>query len=346
MYKKIPLNLVKINPNKTIKDAMRLLNIIDESFLLVATKDKKLLGTITDGDIRRAMLKGINIDKKVEYCMNKRPITSNKVDEEISFLFKKMTSTDKFLPIINREKKILSILLENTKKIERTALIMAGGYGRRLGKITKNIPKPLLKIKSKPILETILQNLEEADYKKIYIATHYLHERIEKFLSNRKSISNIEIIFEPSPLGTAGSIHEIKNENFKNLTVLNGDIISEINLDAMNQFHAEKKYDLTLSVSYYSYTVPFGVIEFDKNYNYKSLSEKPVKKHFILSGIYCLSKKACNLATKKYLDMPQLIDHANKLGYKIGIFPIYEYWNDIGTSKSLSFEKSRKKKNK
>ena len=109
----------------------------------------------------------------------------------------------------------------------------------------------------------------------------------------------------------------------------------------MNQFHAEKKYDLTLSVSH---TVPFGVIEFDKNYNFKSLSEKPVKTHFILSGIYCLSKKACNLATKKYLDMPQLIDDANKLGYKIGIFPIYEYWNDVGTSKSLYFEKNRSNK--
>ena len=120
-------------------------------------------------------------------------------------------------------------------------------------------------------------------------------------------------------------------------------MISEINLDALNQFHTEKKYDITLTVAHYSYTVPFGVVEFGKDYKYKSLLEKPIKKHFILSGIYCLSKKACSLSTKKYFDMPELIDQASKLGYKIGIFPIYEYWNDIGTPKALILEKNRLK---
>ena len=344
MYKKISHKLVKIDSDKTIRDAMEALNSIEERFLLVMTKDKKLLGTVTDGDIRRAMLKGIGISNKVGLCMNKKPITSNKEGKNLNFLFSKMKSTFKFLPIINNEKKVLSILLEDRKKVERTALILAGGFGKRLGSITKKTPKPLLKIDSKPILEIILKKLEVANYKKIYVATHYLHQRIEKFLKSRESLADIDIIYEPKPLGTAGSISEIKNKNFNDLTVLNGDIVSEINLDALNQFHLEKKYDLTLTVAHYSYTIPFGVVEFDKNFKYKSLSEKPLKKHFILSGIYCLSKKACKLATKNYLDMPNLIDHANKLGYKIGIFPIYEYWNDIGTSKSLTFEKNRLKK--
>ena len=344
MYKKISHDLVRINSNKTIRDAMELLNSIEERFLLVMTKNKKLLGTVTDGDIRRAMLKGINIHKKVSLCMNKEPITSNTSTKNLSILFRRMKSTIKFLPIINGEKKVLAILLEDPKKIERTALIMAGGFGKRLGNITKKTPKPLLKIESKPILESILQKLEAANYKKIYISTHYLHKRIENFINIRNSIADIEIIYEPKPLGTAGSINEIKNKNFYDLTVLNGDIVSEINLDALNQFHLEKKYDLTLTVAHYSYSIPFGVVEFDKNFKYKSLSEKPIKKHFILSGIYCLSKKACQLSTKNYLDMPHLIEHANTLGYKIGIFPIYEYWNDIGTSKSLTFEKNRLKK--
>jgi len=344
MYKKIPLDLVKIEANKTIRDAMYILNTREERFLLVVTKDRQLLGTITDGDIRRAMLKGIDINQKVRLCMNKNPIISNAPMKDLSFLFSKMNSTQKFLPIINKENKILSVLLEHSNQIERKALVMAGGFGKRLGNITKKTPKPLLKINSKPILETILVKLEEANYKKIYVATHYLHTKIEKFLKNRNSIADIEIIYEPNPMGTAGSINEIKNENFKSLTVLNGDIVSEINLDALNQFHSEKRYDLTLTVAHYSYKIPFGVVEFDKDYNYKSLSEKPIKKYFILSGIYCLSKKACSLATKNYLDMPQLIDQASKLGYKIGTFPIYEYWNDIGTSKALVYEKKRIKK--
>ena len=341
MYKKISLDLVKIESNKTIRYAMNVLNNIEVGFLLVITKEKKLLGTVTDGDIRRAMLKGDDINSKVELCMNKNPIISKDTKKEISHLFNKMTSTIKFLPIINKERKVISILLEYYKKPERTALVMEGGFGTRLGNITKKVPKPLLKIKSKPILEIILKKLEEANYKKIYVSTHYLHKRIESFLNDRKSSADIEIVYETKPLGTAGSINEIKNENFKNLTVLNGDIVSEINLNALNSFHEEKKYDLTLTVAHYSYQIPFGVVDFDKNYKYKSLSEKPTKKYFILSGIYCLSKKACSLSTKNYLDMPNLIDQANKLGYKIGIFPIYEYWNDIGTSKDLMFEKNR-----
>ena len=255
-----------------------------------------------------------------------------------------MKSINKFLPVVNKDNKVLEVLSMDLENSEKTALIMAGGFGKRLGNITKKTPKPLLKINSKPILQNILEKLETANYKKIYVATHYLHQRIEKFLKKRKSLANIEIIYEPKPQGTAGSINKIKNENFESLTVLNSDIISEISLDALNQFHIEKKYDLTLTVAYYSYTVPFGVVEFDKNYNFKSLDEKPLKKYFILSGIYCLSKKACDLATAKYLDMPELINQAKKLDYKIGIFPIYEYWNDIGTFKSLTMEKTRKKK--
>ena len=157
MYKKISLDLVKIESNKTIRDAMNVLNSIEVGFLLVITKEKKLLGTVTDGDIRRAMLKGVDINSKVVLCMNKNPIISKITTKEISHLFSKMTSTIKFLPIVNREHKIISVLLEYYKKPERTALVMAGGFGTRLGNITKKIPKPLLKIKSKPILEIILK---------------------------------------------------------------------------------------------------------------------------------------------------------------------------------------------
>lgn len=343
MYKKIIYESIKIKDNKTIKDAMTILNSNDQRFLLVIDSKGKLLGTITDGDIRRAILKGILIDKSVIFCMNKKPVTSKGYAKNYDSLFEKMPSIIKFLPIVDNSKKIKAVLLEDTKKIERTALIMAGGFGKRLGKITKNTPKPLLKIKANPILEIILQKLEAASYKKIYISTHYLHDRIEKFIKKRKSKVDINIIYESKPMGTAGSIFQLKNKDFKNLTVLNGDIISDINLDALNQFHLEKKYDLTLTVACYNHTIPFGVVEFDKNFKFKSLSEKPSKKYFILSGIYCLSKRVCDLTLKNYLDMPDLINQSKKLGYKIGVFPIYEYWNDIGTFKALTTEKSRKK---
>lgn len=344
MYKEINYNSIKIKECKTIRNAMIILNKNEERFLLVINQENKFLGTITDGDIRRAIIKGISIDKSVKFCMNKKPVIAKESNKNYEKLFARMPSTIKFLPVIDKNKKIKTVLLDNIKEIERTALIMAGGFGKRLGNITKNTPKPLLKIKSKPILEIILQRLEAASYKNIYISTHYLHDRIEAFIKARKSKAEINLIYEPKPKGTAGSIFNLKEKKFKNLTVLNADIISEINLDALNQFHLEKKYDLTLTVAYYNYNIPFGVIDFDNNFKFKSLSEKPSKKYFILSGIYCLSKRVCDLTTEKYLDMPELINQANKLDYKIGVFPIYEYWNDVGTYKSLTMEKARKKK--
>lgn len=343
MFTKISYSLVQIDSKRSIRDAMEVLNKIDERFLVVLNREKKLLGTITDGDIRRAMLKNIDIYKKVELCMNKNPIFAYEKSENYKNLFKKMNSIIKFLPILNKEKKIITILLEDTVSADKIALVMAGGYGSRLGKITQNTPKPLLKIGSKTMLEIILEKLETSGYDKIYISTHYLHNRIKKFLNNRNSSSKIKIIYEPKPLGTAGSISKIKNLNFDYLTVLNGDIVSDISLDALNEFHLEKKHDLTLTVAHFSTEIPFGVVDLDSKFQFKSLIEKPTKKYFILSGIYCLSKSICDLVTESYTDMPELINNAKRLGYKIGIFPIYEYWNDIGTSKALNNENKRSK---
>ena len=341
MFKKISYSKVKIDAERSIRDAMILLNKINERFLIVLNEEKKLLGTVTDGDIRRAMLKNTDIDKQVIFCMNKKPIFTYENHKNKNSLFKKMKSTTRFLPIINKKKKILFILVDDKTEIEKAALILAGGFGTRLGKMTKNTPKPLLKIGKKPLLEIILQKLESAEYKNIYISTHYLHEKIKKFLIKRKSIANIKIIHESKALGTAGSISRIKDINLDFLTVINGDVISEINLNALNEFHLEKKFDLTLTVAEFSTKIPFGVVDLNNNFKFKSLKEKPIKKYFVLSGIYCLSKNICDLVSEGYIDMPELIDYAKKLGFKVGVFPIYEYWNDIGTPKSLIKEIKR-----
>ena len=342
MIKKIPYKLVNITSDKTIKDALRKINKTENKFLIVTSKDKKLLGTITDGDIRRAILKGVELDNLVVKCMNKKPVFANEKTKNFYTLLQKTDARLNFVPQVDKDKKLISVIINHEQDLDKTALIMAGGFGRRLGNLTKKIPKPLLKIGNKSILETIIQKLEASNYKRIYVSTHYLHEKISKFLDNRKSKAEIAIIHEKKPLGTAGSISSIKSSNFDTLTVLNGDVLTEVDLNALNQFHKDKKLDLTITVAQYSFKVPFGVVSLDKKFTFKSLSEKPIQKHFVLSGIYCLSRRARAIVKKSYLDMPDLINYAKALDYKIGVFPIYEYWNDVGTYESLHFEKSRR----
>ena len=339
------INDVLIDSKQSIRDAMKSLNNKESyGFYLVTDKNKKLLGTITDGDIRRSILKGESLDNSVLRCMNKKPKTIffkniNKYKQKLQRIENK-----KFLPVIDEGNKILFIIIEEDKSEEKTALIMAGGFGKRLGNKTKLLPKPLLKVRKKPILEHILIKLEEAKYTEIYISTHYLHSKIKDFIKKRKPTSNIKIFYEKSPLGTAGSLSFLKQKDFKTITVINADIIFDVNLDTLHNYHKENFNDITLTVAKYQYKIPYGVIHFDKRLQYKSLLEKPLKEEYILSGMYCLNKNICDLVDNKFTNMPDLISTAYKLGKKISIFPLHEYWNDIGEPLTFKKEVLRKKK--
>ena len=251
MIKKIPYNSVNINSGQSI-NAVRKINSTNKKFLIVTNEDNKLLGTVTDGDIRRAILKGVDLDNLVIKCMNKKPIYATEKNKKLYSLLKKTKSRLNFVPQVNKENKLISVIVYDEKDVEKTALIMAGRFGKRLG-LTKNIPKPLLKSGNEPILETIIKKLEDLIIKKYMFLLIICIIKIKKFLETRKSLANIEILRENKPLGTAGSISSVKNSNFDNLTVLNGDILTEVDLNALNQFHLDKGFDLTITVAHYSF---------------------------------------------------------------------------------------------
>ena len=325
------LNNLTLQPEDKIIKAMQRLNTEGPKFQLIVNYEGKLLGTVTDGDIRRAIMKEFTADSSVVDCMHKNPtigrVTSPKRHRK---LFNSSTSLLKFLPVVDSNDIIKYVFVSDYKHNNKSALIMAGGFGKRLGKKTKNIPKPLLKIGNKPILESILQKLEKANFQNIYISTYYLHKKIENFIKKRPSKANIKILLEDSPLGTAGSISLISEEDRDFLMVVNGDVISDINFETMALFHSEKLNDITITVSQYSQKIPFGVIDLDKRLNFKNLKEKPVFNYYILSGIYCMNRKVCDLVKNEYLDMTALIEKAHLLDNKIGIFPIHEFWKDVG----------------
>ncbi len=319
-----------INEKDTI---LKVIKKIDESsfYFQLVVKNNKLVGTVSDGDIRRAILFGLNLNDSVSKCMNANPIVGN-INSSTNFknLMDTIPSIRKFLPIIDKKKNLRYLILDEEIIFNKSALIMAGGFGKRLGEKTKKIPKPLLKVGNKPMLEIILRKLEKSRYNNIYISTHYLHNKIEKFIEKRKSTSKIKVINESKPLGTAGCIKSLSKIDFNFLTVINGDIISDIDFNSLTSFHTEKNYDITVTVAKYSFQIPFGVIDFDSGMSFKKLTEKPMQSKFVLSGVYCLNKEVCDLVGKTKLDMPDLITHAYKSNKKIGIFPIYEYWRDVG----------------
>ena len=345
--KNIPISKnIKLAPKDSILRAMQKLNDGDYKFQLVIDSNKKLLGTISDGDIRRSILDGVNLNDSVTSCMNKNPSISYdyKINEHKNIL-EGIPSTVKFLPILDKKDKVLHVIINEEEVINKTALIMAGGYGKRLGYRTKNMPKPLLKIGNDPILELLLRKLEDVNYNNIYLSTFYLHEKIEKFVKKRKSKAKIHILIENKPLGTAGSINLIPKNEYDVLTIINADVITDVDFKALNNFHLEKHNDITLTVAKYEYIVPFGVVDINDSHDFKAVSEKPVLTHLVLSGIYCLNKNICNLITNKKIDMTTVVSQAKKLGKKIGIFPIYEYWKDVGNPDDLNMVVKRSNKN-
>lgn len=303
----------------------------------IVVENGKLLGTISDGDIRRSILRGNNYNVKVINCMNKKPLVgyTYKTNKH-KILLNSVGSIVKFLPVLDRSDNVKYVLSEEINISRKTALIMAGGFGKRLGNKTKNTPKPLLKIGSKPILELILQRLEYYNYHKIFISTHYLSHKIEKFIKKRKSKAEIFIIREEKPLGTAGSINLLPSDISSTLTIINGDVLSDLNLNSLISFHFEKNNSITLCAAQYETKIPFGLISFNKSHQLKTLKEKPTLKNYILSGIYCVDKEIFSLIDKDNIDMTELILKVKKLEKKVGIFPIYENWRDIGSIEELN----------
>ena len=309
--------------------------IVDKNFFLV--------GTITDGDIRKKILKGkINLKQKVRNICNKRP----KFLLKDSLNFKKLRrlfikSKHDIVPIVDRNKIVIDVIFKEdflkknkikkkyVKSLNAIVVIMAGGFGTRLHPLTKETPKPLLKIGSKPILEMIIEQFISYGFHNFFISTHFKSEQIRNYFKNGK-IHNITIqyLHEDNPLGTAGSLGLLP-DNLPDLPiiVMNGDLLTKVDFINLLDFHYDHDSEATMCVR--EYQVPYGVVQID-NYNIKEIKEKPVHKFFVNAGIYVLNKTLINkLDGKSYLDMTDLLDK-ELINEKINAFPIHEYWLDIG----------------
>ena len=301
-------------PSSSIKEVVKNLNNTKFQISLIAKKNK-LLGTVTDGDIRRGLLLGITLKDRVNKIMNKNVIT---VNENTNLqLVKEIMKLKSILqiPIIDKQGKITGLHFWNKiltdKKRNNLVVIMAGGFGKRMKKKTYLTPKPMLLLYGKPILEHIINNLKECGFYNILLTTHYLDYKIRDYFKNGKQFGvRINYIKEKKPLGTAGSLSQILNKKNDVILVTNGDVISNINYSELLHYHKNNKSQATMAVREIKNQNSFGVVE-SNGLEIKKINEKPISKIFINAGIYALNTNLFKLIKKNnYLSMT---DFFNKL---------------------------------
>lgn len=319
----------------TIIDALNIININLTGTAFVIDENKTLLGTITDGDIRRAIIDNIPLNNSIEPVYNKNCIYvhENHGNEELKEVFRKYI---KVIPIIDNDRRVVNYIElkdyfnENQSK-ENPVIIMAGGIGTRLKPLTDDIPKPMLKIGEKPILQTIIEQFRDAGFKKILISVNYKYDVIENYFRDGRDFGvSINYIREDKRMGTAGAISLAKKFLDKPFFVINGDILTNLNMEKLLNYHISNNFDMTIGSRTYEMQVPYGVLNVDERC-VTSLHEKPIYSFVVSGGIYVLNPQIIKYIQKnQYYDITQLIERLENEKKRIGSFPIEEYWMDIG----------------
>lgn len=298
-------------------------------FQIVISDDNRVLGTLTDGDIRRAMLKGITLSDTVDACMRVAP-TLGRFGEDANN--RVLVARNWFLPIVDSENRLDHVLVEPRYLPPfNRALVMAGGFGKRLGHLTDETPKPLLPVAGRPILDRVLEQIETSGVSAIHISIHYKGDQIRDFIAQRRNLASISFIEENEPLGTAGALVHLPDHHRESVLVVNGDVLTEIDFTAMHEFHTRHGYDGTIAVRHHETEIPFGVIRQTDNGLFAGIDEKPRLSHFVAAGLYYLSPEFIALTPRgRPVDMPELLTLASGVGLRIGLFPVHEYWKDVG----------------
>ncbi len=325
-------------PTASMRDVLARINASAFAFQLVVDSDRRLLGTITDGDVRRALLAGAVMDSPVERFMNADPKTGSSDDvTQAKWLLGEIRSMIPFLPLLDRDGRLACVLTKRAGRNENpAALIMAGGRGSRLGDQTRRTPKPLLTVRGVPILEHVLRHIETVGIREVFVSTHYLSKQIEDFCRSRDGGALLTVLTEDAPRGTAGAISMLPSDISVPVLVMNGDVVSSADLAAMLTLHSYQAWDATIAVATHEWQIPYGVVRVDAEAGFLGIEEKPRVRHFVAAGIYLLNDRIRQLVPKgRHVDMPELLEMGRDAGLKLGVFPIHEKWRDVGRPADL-----------
>jgi len=323
-----------VNQSHTLLDTMKIIDDSSLQFAVVVDEEQHLLGTVTDGDIRRGILRGEGLDVTITSVMNSNPIIARSGQKYHKYKQLMKSKMLKQLPIVDDNNKIINILFADnieTSLNKNTVVLMLGGLGTRLRPLTNDIPKPMLRVGNKPILETIIEGFKQYGYTNFVFSVNYKKEIIQDYFQNGEAFDvTVEYIEEDKKMGTAGALSLLKNRPKKPFFVMNGDLLTQINFDQLMQFHMEHESVATMCVREFEYQIPYGVIETNGT-DLVTIKEKPIHRSFVNAGIYVLNPDVLDyIPQDEFYDMPSLFEKLIEKNSKTTVFPIREYWLDIG----------------
>ena len=341
------LTLLFVYPHQTMLEVMQRINDTAQGISLVVDSEGRLMDTVTDGDLRRAVLAGTDLHRPISKLRSEphRPLTMP-VSTPRAELARMLSGTKlRHIPLVDDCERVVDMvqtsdfLTDPSIGLGVSAVVMAGGYGARLRPLTNEIPKPMLPLGDKPVVERTIDSLRRYGIQQVYVATHYKAEAFSNYFGDGRAFGvQIDYLEEEEPLGTAGVLAALPQGD-EPLLVINGDIITDVSYEAMLRFHKESEAEMTVGVRQYEFSVPYGVMEMEGT-NIRGLREKPTHHFFVNAGVYLLERSAAqHVPSGCSFDMPQLIESLVSLNKKVIGFPISEYWLDIG--RMSDYEKAR-----
>jgi len=329
-----------IRPFTTALEALEVIDRGMSQIALVVDEQQRLLGTLTDGDIRRGLLNGETLQTMAEKLMNRqfRFVRSGE-DQEFALQMMRREVLGQ-IPVLDAEGRVVQLLLlqELLKptQLPNSLVIMAGGRGTRLLPHTEHCPKPMLPVDGKPMLEILLQHCIDGGFRHFYLSVNYLKEQIiDHFGDGRAWGVSIDYLVEDEPLGTAGSLRLMPSSVQSPFLVMNGDVLTRLNLGQLLNFHVEHEAAATLCVREHVTTSPFGVVQ-TKGVELAGFEEKPSYRQLVNAGVYVIDPQLLPLLPPhKATDMPTLLRSAQQAGHRVAVCPIHEYWIDVGRPETL-----------
>ena len=347
-------NKILMLDDGSILDAIKRIDGARLQIALVVDSDDKLMGTVTDGDIRRGILEGISLEDSVQKIMNATPLTAQKdmpKDQMIAFM---VEHGIRQLPIVDAQGRAVNLMHIDRligEKMDETSeedviydenyddvsvVLMLGGLGSRLLPLTKELPKPMIEIGDKPLLETIVENFCSQGFKKFYFCVNYKSDVIQDHFGDGSDLGvNITYLNEDKRMGTAGALSLLPELAAGPIIVMNGDILTNSNFAQLVDFHRQNKMAATMCVREYQQQVPYGVVQ-TVGTKLRSIVEKPSHTFFVNAGIYVIDTQALKMVPDgKFFDMPELFDALESEDMDSAVFPLREYWLDIGSMRDL-----------